>query len=252
MSSSIQAHVPGQFRNGAYERNDAENGDPNTLFLLQSNAADNTNEFIDTALPGRAFNVGNMTHQDTDPKFGISSMYTTGAVGVSLETDSAVFDWSQDFTVDLWYKWVAHGAGVASQILGVWNDGATNMAWLVYHHGDQLWIGTNTNANGTGYTWFTQITNYAALTTRTAWHHLAIELIGSTMHTYINGTLVDSQVIPAAIFASTNPLAIGNFVNEAAVPTQETTAYYDEVRISNIARYNGASFTPETQPYVAY
>jgi hypothetical protein len=64
------------------------------------------------------------------------------------------------------------------------------------------------------------------------WHHLAATFDGSTMHLYINGSLMNSLAASGAIASNSNPLTLGNqpgypeFFGGAA----------DEIRIWNVAR----------------
>lgn len=69
------------------------------------------------------------------------------------------------------------------------------------------------------------------------WHHIAYERIGSVGHIYLDGNLVATQT---AWFNNTP--VIKYF---AAFDTM----FMDELRISNVARYQGQNFTPFNQPY---
>lgn len=70
-----------------------------------------------------------------------------------------------------------------------------------------------------------------------SWHHVAIEYISTILNIYIDG-----------IKKYSDTHQIGNRSLRYFQGTLGQT-YYDEIRLSNIARYNGQNFTPFTEPY---
>jgi hypothetical protein len=81
-----------------------------------------------------------------------------------------------------------------------------------------------------------------------AWHHVAVTRNGTTRRFYVDGTLVNTAAGSPSPPASNGLLAFG-------VAGQDQTEYFgglmDEVRLSDIARYTGASFTPPTTPFTS-
>lgn len=72
-----------------------------------------------------------------------------------------------------------------------------------------------------------------------SWHHIAVEYMSTTLNIYVDGEKK---------YAGTHQTS-----NRALKFFQGTygKTYYDEIRLSNIARYQGQNFTPFTQPYSA-
>ena len=68
------------------------------------------------------------------------------------------------------------------------------------------------------------------------WVHVAFEQYGNNLNTYIDGHLSNTKE------ASTT----GIYFNNAS---SSYYAFFDEIRLSNVARYQGQDFTPPTQPY---
>ncbi len=83
------------------------------------------------------------------------------------------------------------------------------------------------------------------------WYHFAFERFGSSMFMYLNG-ISQSLTITTALGSgslpngSAKPLTIGVRANNH---DQGFNGYFDEFRISNIARYRGVNFTPPTVAY---
>lgn len=132
-----------------------------------------------------------------------------------------------DFTVDFWVKWGNSGrAGVCT---GVSSDAPTGRGAVFYKNKISL-----PQAAGTGY-----INNDAAFDTpydAEIWHHCAYVQDGSAYRAYIDGVQVASGAY-------------------SSLPTYSDLYVWgwggvliDEVRVSDIARYDG-DFTPNTQPY---
>lgn len=64
---------------------------------------------------------------------------------------------------------------------------------------------------------------------------------------YVEGSLISNQSMSGTLYASTKQARIGGWYNGGN--PENADAYYDEYRISNIARWTGSSFTPDTRPY---
>ena len=78
--------------------------------------------------------------------------------------------------------------------------------------------------------------------TRFTWHHIAFERYTGYIRVYLDGKLVFTS-------SSTNSDSyMALFTKDAGYGSEEVT-YFDELRISNIARYKGQDFTPFNQPY---
>lgn len=194
-------------------------------------------KFEDTALPaensvaeGAVFaNRGGSADKATaayGAKFGAGAFRCAGSnvSGWLRNSDSIP---NADFTVDFWVKWGNSGrAGVCT---GVSSDAPTGRGAVFYKNKISL-----PQAAGTGY-----INNDAAFDTpydAEIWHHCAYVQDGSAYRAYIDGVQVASGAY-------------------SSLPTYSDLYVWgwggvliDEVRVSDIARYDG-DFTPNTQPY---
>ena len=78
------------------------------------------------------------------------------------------------------------------------------------------------------------------------WHHVAGVYTGSALKVYVDGILDGEVPVSGTPHTNTAELWIGN-------RKYNTVSFFggriDEVRISNIARYTGASFTVQTSPF---
>lgn len=132
-----------------------------------------------------------------------------------------------DYTVDFWVKWGNSGrAGVCT---GVSSDQPTGRGVIFYKNKLAL-----PQAAGTGY-----INNDSVFDTAydgAVWHHVAYEQKGHAYRVYIDGVQVAKGEYTS--FGSESELYIWGWGG----------VLIDEVRVSDIARYDG-DFTPNTEPY---
>lgn len=85
----------------------------------------------------------------------------------------------------------------------------------------------------------------SGMTTVTAdtWHHIAFVYDGTEERLYVNGTLLASRPISITVGNSSGPGYIGS-IQRGALFINSFRGYLDAFRISDVARYAGASFTP--------
>ncbi len=77
------------------------------------------------------------------------------------------------------------------------------------------------------------------------WHHIAGVYDGREVRLYVDGVLVSQKSASGKRTRREIPLIIGGDVNASGEAASLFPGRIDGVRISNIARYHGASFTPE-------
>lgn len=102
-----------------------------------------------------------------------------------------------------------------------------------------------------GYFWATSGSSGNVVQTSQAistgsWKHIALCREGNTWNTYYDGNRVDTRTISGTLFASTEPVLIGKY---AGFTNNEIDGYIDEVRVSDTARYTGATYTVPTGPF---
>jgi hypothetical protein len=77
------------------------------------------------------------------------------------------------------------------------------------------------------------------------WYHLALVHYGNTYKLYVDGTVTNvSATTTSDVATGGTDWAIGGANNG----TNFLTGYFDEFRISKIARYT-SNFTPDTEPF---
>jgi hypothetical protein len=81
------------------------------------------------------------------------------------------------------------------------------------------------------------------------WHHIAGVYTGTEVLLYVDGQRIGSRKTRGERRANDLPLIIGADVDGSGNPTGHFIGVMDELRVSNIARYTGESFTP-TDTYV--
>lgn len=80
-------------------------------------------------------------------------------------------------------------------------------------------------------------------------YDLAVERYNGTLYAYVNGVMSGSVAMPALPNGSV-PLWIGRAPSLGGGNVFPLLGAVDEVRLSNFARYRGASYTPATEPFV--
>lgn len=194
-------------------------------------------KFEDTAVPaensvaeGAVFaNRGGSADEATaayGAKFGAGAFRCAGSnvSGWLRNSDSIP---NADYTVDFWVKWGNSGrAGVCT---GVNSDAPTGRGVIFYKNKLAL-----PQAAGTGY--INKDSVFDTAYDGAVWHHVAYEQKGHAYRVYIDGVQVAQGEYTS--FGSQSELYIWGWGG----------VLIDEVRVSDIARYDG-DFTPNTQPY---
>ena len=127
--------------------------------------------------------------------------------------------------------------------------------WLYYTDGNAAEFGLGDNYRPYGFTIsyygtsdvaraFYSNSQYVSLNSSqfvyNSWNHMAIERANGYARWYVNGKLIHSQ-------QDTNNLSSVN----SFYAYGSTSSNIDELRISNVGRYQGQDFTPYSQPYTA-
>jgi hypothetical protein len=209
--------------------------DANTKLLLHCDGADASTTFTDSSLsPHTVVAVANAQVDTAQSKFGGAS-YLGDGTGDYLRLDgSADFAFGTgDFTVDFWFRFNSVAMAFFLDFRPAGTEGA--YPCLYYSSGLKLYVAGADCISGT------------TLSTST-WYHIALERYSGTSRLFLNGTQTganytdgNSYLNPASrpIIGAGGETLGGNSVN----------GWIDEFRISNVARYLGASFTPPAAPY---
>ena len=183
---------------------------------------------------------GGATYSQVQSRFGGYALYIPTAATSYAQTPATgniTFPAGQDFTIEGW----------------VWFGGTTFPSYYGWIGDDQV-----TSISGANPSLFFQTSAAAysatsaknittSLTTIGQWMHIAYVRQGGNFTFYINGLAQDTPLSLAlngvwGAATGNTPQKIGRGYSSSYV--MPSGSYIDEVRISNVARYSGTSFTP--------
>jgi len=233
--------------------------DEDTLLIL--NVDDARMPFvtgIDHSTGGTNGKAGAPAIDNDITKFGLSSLKLGGAVDTGVTTTGAGGDFIKqaasnkwnfgtgDFTVESWiYKTENQDqpiVGTTSVAIAPGNGNCWRMksgsinstyAYLKFGHG-----GTDDVASGTAHNF-----------TLHEWHHVVAVRESGQLSLYIDGRLAGGPTSNTTDYNQRNELWVGAAYD--LLTTSMYTGYIDDLRISNIARYSGATFSVPTEPHIA-
>jgi len=167
---------------------------------------------------------GNAQLSTAQAKFGTASLELDGTDDY-IETTTNLDLSSTDFTIDLWIR-----PDNVTGYKGIWQSG-TSTTEQSYLLGNTVYWTVNPSTIIT-----TSVTVSAGV-----WTMLSYEREGNTHRIYKNGTLEDT--VSTGNKQDNGPFSIGK--NGFG----DFNGYIDEVRVSDIARYTGSSFTEPTSEF---
>lgn len=189
------------------------------VLLLHGEGADGSQTFTDHSSFGKTVTVsGGTAVSTTGPKYGTGSIkgVTNGYISAALGSEGTM---TGDFTIELWSK------NTGNDVL-FFNSGGNYLYNGIYqdYGGPALSLPTYDNT--------------------LVWSHLAISRVGSTMRSFKNGALIDSQTYSGTVNLST--MIFGYYVPSNILYYQ---GYYDDIRVTKgVGRYT-AGFTPPTAEF---
>jgi hypothetical protein len=216
----------------------ASGNDTSTTLLIHSNTTDGSAVFTDSARgPNSPHTItanGNVHHEADQAKFGSISIHFDGSDDYLSVADNTA-DWAfgaDPFTVDCWILMPDTTFGT---LLSNGNNEANK--WTLRVVAGKLEFRYGLGALATS----------ASTVSPSAWVHVAAERFGNTLYLYINGVKDAATADLSAVNLSSDAtLKVGT----QADLSNDYTGYIDEIRISKgIARYGGASFTPNSFAY---
>ena len=220
--------------------------DDNTLLLIHANGTDASTFFEDdngttTARTARIITaVGNAQISTAQSQFGGASLLVDGT-GDYLQTGaSTAFTYgTSDFTVEFWIR----SASMTGVEYILWDQRTATTS-------DQVCIAYG-NAGGGSSVLYLYIAGAVRITgsalSANTWHHIAVSRTGTSTRMFANGTQIGSTWTDTTNYANNTSYGAIIGVN-ATTGTAGFNGYYDELRVSNSARYT-ANFTPSTQPF---
>jgi hypothetical protein len=193
--------------------------DVNTLALLHFDGANGSTTFVDEA-GGTWTGSGNAQLNTAQAKFGSSSLLVDGVGDYITLNAPGIAVGSGDFTIEAFVRWIARSSNNF-----VFTFGAT---WGVYTFGGTLAVFDGVSAN----------VIQAGSVANTVWYHLALVRQSGTLSLYQDGVRLGQAA------DSTNHTTTVLSIGAGPTGAGASNANIDEFRLSDIARYSGASFTP--------
>jgi surface protein len=179
-------------------------------------------------------------------QFGTASALFDGVDDVwSCATGDLLFDTQgSDYTIECWTRFKSAGGGIAPAefiFAPAFNTG-----------GPQVYATDNGTINAVdGLTGAAPVlTSAAGVVGTNTWQHIALVREGTTTSLYVDGISVASTT---AAFSGeiVGPVGVGGYPDRPiGDPTDTVRGNIDEFRISDVARYTGASFTVPTAQFV--
>ena len=218
-----------------------------------------TNEFTATK-------VGDVTYDTSTKQFGSGSVSyggvydTTGDYITYNTANTGVVLGSSDFTLECWIKVNSGASGRTRLGLAARRQKATATGWFWNLYNGKVGFGYNDSSvgwldnSGSG----TDLVGTSNLRDN-AWHHIAVVRASNVFSFYVDGTResTTSSYSGSIVEASSSyNLALGDNASDAEGTDSggnTSTTFWgniDEMRISNTARYSGASYTVPTAEFV--
>jgi len=217
--------------------------DENTVLLIRSDTTDGSQTFEDLSDYGHTLTQpqGSLEHKTTQSKMGASSMYSNAASDcVKAPAHSAFNFGTGDFTVEFWIRPTSTGGN--KWYFEMYNGSNTSYNNLSFYHESTSYIRSNFSTHGSNY----NLAAPSGYDTVNVWHHYAFVRYGTKIQVYIDGTAL-AEYLPIgtnSMFTAGNPSIV--LAGRGETGGQSMTGYYDEFKVSNIARYT-SNFTPSSE-----
>ena len=187
---------------------------------------------IDSAAQTNLTLYGNAKLSTTQAKFGDTSLALDGSGDYAIAANNRSFNFGTgDFTIEFWY----YGDSTQNDYLfdtRLANDNEARASVYFNSNNKLSYYTSNT----------TRITSTIALTDNT-WTHIALVRSSAVTRFYFDGTQ-DNQSFSDTLNMPSAQLVIGSKWNGTAF----VTGYFDDFRISNMARYT-SNFTAPSAPF---
>ena len=215
---------------------------PGTLYPAWHGLLDNHTAytFTDSGATGHTITSYNEAHHSgSNKKIGSTSIAVGNDLGYFSVPDHA--DWeigTGDFTIEMWIH--ASNMHTGTHVYAMdFQDTSGDRITLTSRAGASsgLWYGTGWGNTGTAYAW-----------PANEWFHVALCRQGGTGRAYLNGVQKETLSSWTTNFGGTFTITFG--INASPVAAHALDGYLDEIRFSNVCRYNdGTTFTPSTTAF---
>jgi hypothetical protein len=189
---------------------------------------------------------GNTSVSTTTKKYGTGSIYFDGNGDyLTFPADSSLALGTGDFTVEFWI----YNTGNTNPIVnGVMCSAANTSIWTYYTGAWQITFGGTGNSLNFGWSMSSSGNSYNGSTSVTIptniWSHVAFTRVGTTLKTFLNGTLSATDTLPSNFNFTTDGLfEIGKHDGRS---DYYLNGYLDDIRITKgVSRYP-TNFGPPT------
>lgn len=213
----------------------------NRKLLLHFDGTDGATTTVDSSIYKHPVVLSNMTLEDTDPKFGATSLYSAGSPGTrqtyALHTHELQIATWPEWTVQMFIKPTSVAAGIrliASKRANSLSYGS--LVWWVNAATMQFYVSQN------GTSWGVSDTTAGTIAAG-VWQHVALERYADYITAYIDGVVTGGAAITGNMHVNTEAWRI---FGEAS----SNLAYGlgNEFVLDKAALYKGVGFTPPTAP----
>jgi hypothetical protein len=235
-SRSIDEYVDSSTSTLAEHTNDS-----NTRLLLTSNTTNGSTTFNDLSSNNfTPYAVGGAAHSTTQKKIGSSSLFIDSGQRMYINEQSnllSLYNMSNTYTVEFWIWINAFGSDETYMSYG--QNGNAAMWRIKIISGNPALEARP----GTDWTWSgsSEVSLLSSGSLNTGqWYHLAWVNDSGSVKTFLDGVQQNTGTINLGSNNNTAKwLYIGSYYND----TGATDAYWDSIRISNVARYS-STFSP--------
>ena len=222
---------------------------PQTKLLLPFDGANGATTTSDLSSSNQSVTFNNSAVISTaQSKFGGSSFYSASNGDIAQITNKSITNHlhtASNFTVEFWHKSTESGTPSGFFFDTTWTS--TNYGvWMGYYSGE--WRFAVCKASSGNYVVRTEIS--ATWSNPTDWHHFALVRNGTTYTYYVDGSSVATSTSAGGEGTISNDsgysFGLGGVLADTAY---SLNGYYDDLRISHLARYTG-NFTPPTTAHL--
>jgi hypothetical protein len=210
----------------------------------------NGGTFTDSGNTGHTVSENGQAQKETEQEFKFADdgvgYYFDGTGDYLSVPDHADFDFGSDnFTVEYWLKFANLTPGAAGIHI---SQGNYRGAYLPYFGGSSPNI-TMAYYLSTGSGWDIASGTTGGTISDTNWHHIAISRSGSNIRLFLDGVNETTITSAASIYYASEGLSIGCWWSTDSIEGA-ADGYFDEIRISDTARYT-TGFTPSSTQFTS-
>jgi len=233
----------------SYSLDPTAGNDADTILLLHMEGTDGvinttTNLVIDSSASNRTASLISTPEFEIDwKKFGNSSTRWIGEDGITFP-DSPDWNLSSDKTFDFW-EWVS-GLAASRAFFSHQSSPTLGYRLTAETNGSIKFVVENTSNLLT-----LQSAAGLLVVATTQYFHIAVEKFGTLWTLFFNGAIVAQTTATVTAPDPSAPFRVGAVNNTSSGTPNGMTGSLDEFRVSKVARYHGAAFTPPSSPYLA-